>query len=51
MMPQFADPASYRWSWENMAVGLTIFSIGLAKKVLLADEIGQYVAPVFDAGE
>jgi D-alanyl-lipoteichoic acid acyltransferase DltB (MBOAT superfamily) len=51
MMPQFADPASYRWSWENMAVGLTIFSIGLAKKVLLADEIGQYVAPVFDTGE
>lgn len=49
MMPQFADPESYRWNWESVAVGLTIFSIGLAKKVILADEIGVYVAPVFDS--
>ena len=50
MMPQFADPACYRWDWQNCAVGLTIFAIGLAKKVLLADEIAAYVAPVFDSG-
>jgi D-alanyl-lipoteichoic acid acyltransferase DltB (MBOAT superfamily) len=51
VMPQFAEPASYRWNWQNFAVGLTIFAIGLAKKVLLADEIAPYVAPVFDSGE
>ena len=34
---------------ENFAVGLTIFAIGLFKKVILADGIAPYVAPVFDA--
>jgi D-alanyl-lipoteichoic acid acyltransferase DltB (MBOAT superfamily) len=51
MMPQFADPAVYRWNWENIAVGLTIFVIGLAKKVVVADEIAVYVGPVFDKPE
>jgi D-alanyl-lipoteichoic acid acyltransferase DltB (MBOAT superfamily) len=51
MMPQFADPSVYRWNWENMAVGLTIFVIGLAKKVVVADEIAAYVGPVFDRGQ
>ncbi len=51
MMPQFADPAVYRWNWENIAVGLTIFVIGLAKKVVVADEIAVYVGPVFDHPE
>ena len=32
MMPQFADPAAYRWNWENIAVGLTIFFIGLVEE-------------------
>ena len=50
MMPQFADPAAYRWNWENIAVGLTIFFIGLAKKVGLADAIAVYVGPVFAKG-
>ncbi|MCX7170534.1 MAG: MBOAT family protein, partial [Proteobacteria bacterium] len=50
IMPQFADPKSYRWNWENAAVGVTIFAMGLAKKVLVADEIGAFVAPVFDSG-
>lgn len=50
IMPQFADPNTYRWKWENAAVGLTIFAMGLAKKVLIADEIGIYVSPVFDSG-
>jgi len=49
MMPQFAQAGTYRWNWENIAVGLTIFFIGLFKKVVLADGIGQYVAPIFNA--
>ena len=44
MMPQFADKATYRFSGSNLAVGLTIFAIGLAKKVLLADPLAGDVA-------
>lgn len=49
MMPQFADAKTYRFDWENFAVGFTIFFIGLAKKVLIADSLGDYARPVFDA--
>ncbi len=48
MMPQFARPGVLRFSSENMAVGFTLFLIGLAKKVLLADHVSAYVTPVFD---
>lgn len=49
MMPQFAHASTYRFNYENMAVGLTIFFIGLFKKVILADGISEYVEPVFSA--
>jgi D-alanyl-lipoteichoic acid acyltransferase DltB (MBOAT superfamily) len=49
MMPQFADPLSYRPRAENFSVGLTIFIIGLFKKSVLADGIATYAAPVFAA--
>ena len=45
MMPQFAHASTYRFSYENMAVGATIFFIGLFKKVVLADGIAFYVPP------
>src|SRR3989338_4642458 len=38
MMPQFALASTYRFNYENLSVGLTIFFIGLFKKVVLADE-------------
>ena len=44
MMPQFADPATYRFSIQNLAVGLTIFAIGLLKKVIFADPLAADVA-------
>lgn len=47
MMPQFDRDANYRPSAENFAIGLTIFAIGLAKKVLIADNLSAYAAPVF----
>ena len=43
VMPQFADPATYRLHAGNMAVGFTLFSVGLCKKVLLADSIVTWV--------
>jgi len=49
MMPQFANPAIYRINVEHVAVGLTAFVIGLAKKVLIADNLAEYATPVFNA--
>ncbi len=48
IMPQFAAPPT-RARGEDLAVGLTIFVIGLFKKVVLADGIAFYANPVFDA--
>ncbi|SEP36032.1 MBOAT family protein [Nitrosovibrio sp. Nv6] len=49
MMPQFADGRMYRLSATNFAVGVTIFSIGLAKKVLIADNLSPYASPLFES--
>lgn len=48
MMPQFQHRAIYRPHGECIAAGLTFFVIGLAKKVLLADNLGDYATPFFD---
>jgi alginate O-acetyltransferase complex protein AlgI len=47
--PQLADRLRYRVDWNNIALGLTIFCIGLAKKVMYADKLAPHVAGVFDA--
>jgi len=47
MMPQFSDSRIYRLSAVNVAVGLSIFIIGLAKKVLVADNISPYANDLF----
>lgn len=49
MMPQFNKPETYRVDYQNIAVGLTIFSIGLFKKMFFADGMAEYAKPVFDA--
>jgi alginate O-acetyltransferase complex protein AlgI len=49
MMPQFQRRETYRFNFENVSVGATIFVIGLFKKVMIADEIGVYAKPMFDA--
>jgi alginate O-acetyltransferase complex protein AlgI len=41
IMPQFAQRQTYRFRSENLSVGLTIFVIGLAKKVLFADSLAM----------
>ena len=50
MMPQFAASRTYRLSDENILIGLTIFSIGLAKK-MLADQLSAIAAPGFSSAE
>lgn len=51
MLPQFAKDLVYRLNHKNIAVGLTIFTLGLFKKVVLADGVAVYASPVFDAAE
>jgi D-alanyl-lipoteichoic acid acyltransferase DltB (MBOAT superfamily) len=51
MMPQFGRPSSYRFSSKNLAVGLSIFAIGLAKKVLIADNLAPHANFLFDQSD
>ncbi|OGS92808.1 MAG: alginate O-acetyltransferase [Gallionellales bacterium GWA2_59_43] len=48
MMPQFAHAATYRVNWDNIATGLMLFTLGLAKKTLWADSFAPYASGVFD---
>jgi alginate O-acetyltransferase complex protein AlgI len=47
MMPQF-HVVSCRFDKENFAVGLTLLSFGLFKKVVLADHIAAVVTPIYN---
>ncbi|MCC7226895.1 MAG: MBOAT family protein [Burkholderiaceae bacterium] len=49
MMPQFANPANSRIVSWKVALGLSIFTVGLAKKVLLADPLSTYVDTFYNA--
>jgi alginate O-acetyltransferase complex protein AlgI len=49
MLPQFGYPETFRFSHANLAVGVTLFAIGLFKKVVLADAVAVYASPVFAA--
>jgi D-alanyl-lipoteichoic acid acyltransferase DltB (MBOAT superfamily) len=47
MLPQFAERKTFIFSSENFSIGLTIFALGLFKKVILADGVAIYASPVF----
>jgi len=49
VLPQFARESLYRLKSDHMSIGVTIFLIGLFKKVVLADGIALHATPVFDA--
>ena len=48
MMPQFQAAANKRVDWRNVAAGIFLLSIGLAKKVFLADPLVPLVSAGFD---
>jgi len=48
MMPQFAQRNVCKLNWENVAVGLSIFVLGLTKKVLIADSLAELATPIFN---
>lgn len=43
LIPQFLDEEKKELDWGNLAKGIYIFSIGLSKKVLIADVFGRAV--------
>lgn len=47
MIPQFMDEKNYRINYANMNRGIVWFTLGLAKKVLIADHLSKYVAEAF----
>ena len=51
MLPQFESEENKKINWENMNRGLYIFSIGLAKKVIIADTIANFANAGFDMME
>ncbi len=51
MMPQFSHKAIEQITARNITAGLVLFTIGLAKKILIADRVMVYVSPVFSAAD
>lgn len=48
-MPQIRAAGFGRWLGGDVAIGLTIFTIGLFKKTVMADTIAQWADPAFAA--
>jgi alginate O-acetyltransferase complex protein AlgI len=51
MMPQFKNQSIFSPSALNFSVGISIFIIGLFKKVVIADSVAEFASPVFDAAD
>jgi len=43
MMPQFVDSSNRAINWQNLARGVFIFNMGLAKKLVIADSLALIV--------
>lgn len=48
MMPQFSDINIFSFNAQKFFFGITIFVVGLAKKILLADPLGGYADALFN---
>ncbi len=51
MLPQLRQPRPAGRLVLDLPIGATIFIIGLAKKVLIADPIASYATPIFTAAD
>ena len=51
MMPQFISKENRFINYKNIALGMFIFSIGLFKKVVIADSLSPYVEQGFDISQ
>ena len=50
MMPQFSNLKNYAKNYKNIAMGCFIFSLGLFKKVVIADGFALWANAGFDGG-
>ena len=48
IIPQFSRLKNFTLSYKNLILGLFLFILGLAKKVLIADKLALWVSPIFD---
>jgi D-alanyl-lipoteichoic acid acyltransferase DltB (MBOAT superfamily) len=48
MLPQLRQPRARAFRWDDLSVGFTLLSIGLFKKMVVADTVAVWVGPVFD---
>lgn len=48
LIPQLRDEKNHRLNYENLSKGLYAFSLGLAKKVLIADTLSKIVTLGYD---
>lgn len=51
MLPQFSDKANWEKNYKNIALGLFIFSLGLFKKVMIADTFAVWANQGFDTAQ
>lgn len=51
VLPQFRNPEVFRFDRNRVAAGLTLFLLGLFKKMVFADSIAPYANMAFDAAE
>jgi alginate O-acetyltransferase complex protein AlgI len=49
VMPQLRRPGAWRPNLDDLAVGFTVFAIGLGKKVVIADRLAPLADGSFDA--
>jgi alginate O-acetyltransferase complex protein AlgI len=45
---QLENKSGLKFSWNNLTVGFILFSFGLFKKTVLADNLALYASPLFD---
>ena len=47
IIPQLREPSFSRLQTRNLVIGLVIFTLGLAKKTIIADTLSDYANPLF----
>ncbi|TWI57436.1 D-alanyl-lipoteichoic acid acyltransferase DltB (MBOAT superfamily) [Pseudomonas duriflava] len=47
MFDQFKDKTTFRPRLDNISIGATVFLLGLFKKVVIADPLGEKASPIF----
>jgi alginate O-acetyltransferase complex protein AlgI len=49
IMPQFKKERNYSLNWDDVAVGASWFTMGLIKKVSIADNMALWINPIFNS--